>query len=138
MSSTLESQGFACEVSDPDRECVDALESISSWFVSTFGIPIHFYDSVAGTLSMGEFSISVTDVAYLYAHRDEGWLVDTFKSWVDYCGWQRVVGVTDTISLRVYHAHPTLRKDHTWFTEAMRLRKVAEDAQKDWQEFIAN
>lgn len=126
-----------CKVSDTTEAC-DALGVISSWFTSTFGVPIRFYDGEVDASSAGQVAISITDVTYLYAHRDEDWLVEVFKSWSDYCGWQRVVGVVDTISLRVYHTRPELHKDCAWFTEAMRRRKVAEDAQKDWEDFIAS
>ena len=110
---------------------------IVAWFSSTMGSSVVSVDYNAGFVVLSSFRIDIASVVYLYHHRGS---LDTqllVSQWLDYVGRLRVVGVTESLpTFLFWHREPTSRVSDSWFLEAMRLRKVYEEAHAEYCSFL--
>ena len=110
---------------------------IVTWFSSTMGSSVVSVDYNAGFVVLSSFRIDIASVVYLYHHRGS---LDTqllVSQWLDYVGRLLVVGVTESLpTFLFWHREPTSRVSDSWFLEAMRLRKVYEEAHAEYCSFL--
>lgn len=110
---------------------------IVTWFSSTMGSSVVSVDYNAGFVVLSSFKIDIASVVYLYHHRRS---LDTqvlVSQWLDYVGRLRVVGVTESLpTFLFWHCEPASRVSDSWFLEAMRLRKVYEEAHAEYCSFL--